>query len=177
MQILQRATCITIALLLSACAATVTRPTGQAAVQSTAPVKNVALEITGPPAIQASSDWHTFRAEWRSAFEAAAAARGMGASFVENSAAAAPASGTVLVKVNVNDYRYLTPGARFGLGIMTGNAFINANAQYFQYPGAKLIGDRKFSTTSSAWQGVFSAMTDKQVRAISDEIINDLGTR
>jgi hypothetical protein len=66
------------------------------------------------------------------------------------------------------------PPARFGFGIMTGNAFIDADAQYIEYPGAKSIATRKFATSSSAWQGVFSAMTDKQVRAISDDIVAEL---
>lgn len=176
MSFAHRTAVLATALLLSACAATVSRPAGQAAVQSTAPVRDVALQITAPPAIQASSDWRAFQAEWRTAFEAAATAKGLRASYVEG-AAANPEPGTVLVKVNVNDYRYITPAARFGLGIMSGNAYIDANAQYIQYPDAKVIGDRKFSTSSSAWQGVFSAMTDKQVRAISDEIVTDLSSR
>ncbi len=172
----QRLAVIATALLLSACAATVTRPTGQAAVQAAAPVRNVALQITAPPTIQASSDWRTFQAEWRSAFEAAANAKGLASSYLEGTAAE-PAPGSVLVKVDVNDYRYITPLARFGLGIMSGNAYVDANAQYIQYPGGTVIGERKFSTSSSAWQGVFSAMTDKQVRAISDEIVTDLAAR
>lgn len=177
MLIVQRAALVATALLLSACAATVSRPTGQAVVQPVAPVQNVALQITAPTAIAASSDWRTFQAEWRTAFEAAAQQKGLKASYVETAGAAEPAAGTVLVKVNVNDYRYITPAARFGLGIMSGNAYIDANAQYIQFPGAKVIGDRKFSTSSTAWQGIFSAMTDKQVRAISDEIVTDLVVR
>jgi hypothetical protein len=57
---------------------------------------------------------------------------------------------------------------------MTGNAFIDADAVYIEFPEAKEIGTRKFFTSSSAWEGVFSAMTNKQVRAISDEIIVEL---
>jgi hypothetical protein len=161
------------ACLLSACAATVSQPAGQAQVQTAAPVKSLSLLITGDVKAESAADWQTFRAEWRSAFTAAAAARGVAANYLEAEPTTPPASG-VLVKMKVNDYRYLTPGARFGFGIMTGNAYIDADAQYIEYPGAKPLATRKFSTSSSAWQGVFSAMTDKQVRAISDEVVAEL---
>jgi hypothetical protein len=36
------------------------------------------------------------------------------------------------------------------------------------------LGTRKYATTSSAWQGVVSAMTNKQVAALSTEIVQDL---
>jgi len=68
----------------------------------------------------------------------------------------------------------LTPGARYGFGIMTGNAFIDAEAEFIALPAKKSVGSRKYQTSSSAWQGVFSAMTDKQVLAISNEIIREI---
>jgi len=132
--------------------------------------------ITGSPTIQASPDWHTFRAEWRTAFTAAAAAAAIQASYLE-SETPEPGPGTVLIRVTVNEYRYLTPGARFGFGIMTGNAFVDAEAEFIEFPAKRSIGKRKYGTSSSAWQGVFSAMTDKQVRALSDSMLQDLTRR
>ena len=159
---------------LSGCAASVTRPSGsQQELQAQARPTAVAFVITGKPSIQASSDWHTFRAEWRTAFASVVAGAGLPFSYHETDTIEA-IPGTVLVKINVNDYRYLTPGARYGFGIMTGNAFIDANAEFITYPERKSIGTRKYSTSSSAWQGVFSAMTDKQVLAISNEIVQEL---
>ena len=109
----------------------------------------------------------------RTAFANAATGAALPFTYYESEAIDA-ASGTVLVKMTVNDYRYLTPGARFGFGIMTGNAFIDADAEFTLFPTRKTIGTRKYSTSSSAWQGVFSAMTDKQVLAISNEIVQEL---
>jgi hypothetical protein len=37
-----------------------------------------------------------------------------------------------------------------------------------------VVGTRRYATSSSAWEGVFSAMTDKQVLAISNGIVRDL---
>jgi len=165
-------------LALAGCAATVTRPTDapSAALQPSARPASVALLITGTPTVQASADWQTFRAEWRTAFTAAAAAAAMPATYLE-SEATDHAPGTVLIRVTVNEYRYLTPGARFGFGIMTGNAFVDAEAEFIEFPAKRSIGKRKYGTTSSAWQGVFSAMTDKQVRALSDSMLQDLTRR
>ena len=111
---------------LSGCAANVTRPTGtQEEIHVQGKPAAVALVITGNSTIQASQDWHTFRAEWRTAFASVAAGAGLPFSYHETDTFDATA-GTMLVKLNVNDYRYLTPGARYGFGIMTGNAFIDA---------------------------------------------------
>lgn len=162
------------AVALTGCAATVDKGAG-GGLQPAARAGTAALLIQGTPAVQASADWHTFRAEWRTAFSAAAGAKGLKSEYLESPAPQAP--GTVLVKVFVNDYRYLTPGARYGLGVMTGNAFIDAEAEFVEYPGERSLGKRKFATSSSAWQGIFSAMTDKQVRAISDEMIAEIAPK
>ena len=166
---------VAFAIALSGCAATVNRPSsGEAGLlmPSVAPNK-VALLITGNSTVQASADWQAFRAEWRTAFNAAASAAGLAFSYLESEPTDQPI-GTTLVKISVNDYRYLTPGARFGLGIMTGNAFIDSDAEFIELPAKRLLGTRKYATSSSAWQGVFSAMTDKQVSALSTEIVQEL---
>ena len=84
--------------------------------------------------------------------------------------------GTLLV-VNINDYRYLTPGARYGFGVMTGNAFIDSSVEYRDLKTGAVLGEKRFNTTSSAWQGVFSPMTDKQVQAIATEIAGEIKGR
>jgi hypothetical protein len=57
---------------------------------------------------------------------------------------------------------------------MTGNAFVDADAEFFEFPNKRSIGKRKYATSSTAWQGIFSAMTDKQLRAISDTMMQEL---
>ena len=162
------------AVALSGCAANVTKPAGsQQSLELQGKPTAVALLITGNANTQASQDWQTFRAEWRTAFASVAAGAGLPFSYHETDVIDA-AAGTVLVKMTVNDYRYLTSGARYGLGIMTGNAFIDADAEFVALPARKSVGSRKYATSSSAWEGVFSAMTDKQVLAISNEIIQEL---
>ncbi len=166
---------VTLAIALSGCAANVTRPTlSQAPVfASSVTPKTIAVVITGSSTIKASSDWNTFCAEWRSALTSAAAAAGLSFAYFESEPVDQPA-GTTLVNISVKDYRYLTPGARFGLGVMSGNAFIDADAEFFELPSKRILGTQKYATSSSAWQGVLSAMTDKQVLAISKEIIQEV---
>lgn len=164
------------AFALGGCAATVSRTgaSDEPELRATAvPTKKVALFITGTPAIQKSADWHTFRAEWRTAFESAASEAGLSFDYFEAEPNGQPA-GTTLVKISVNDYRYLTTGARYGFGVLTGNAFIEADAAFIELPSRRHLGTRKYATTSTAWQGVFSAMTSKQVAALSTEIVQDL---
>ena len=160
--------------VLTGCAASVSRPSGGSSTPIVPSIKPaaVALHIGGSPTIQGSSDWQTFRAEWRSAFTEAAREAGYTASYLETLPTEQP-DGTILVDVNVKDYRYLTAGARYGFGIMTGNAYVNADAQFIEFPGNRTIGTRVYSTSSTAWQGVFSAMTAKQLRAISDAMLKE----
>lgn len=164
------------ALALGGCAATVSNtPSADApALRAPAvPVNKVALVITGQPAARGSAEWQTFRAEWRTAFDTAARAAGLGFAYFDTEPASQPA-GTTLVRISVNDYRYLTSGARYGFGVMTGNAFIDADVHFIEMPAKRPLGTRKYTTTSTAWQGIFSAMTDKQVAALSTEIVQDL---
>ncbi|MCD4530151.1 MULTISPECIES: hypothetical protein [Pseudomonas] len=78
------------------------------------------------------------------------------------------------IKINVSNFRYLTPGARYGAGVMVGNAWVNSSADYSDLKTGRLIGTRTYDTSSSAWEGVMSAMTQEQVQAISQKIIADI---
>ena len=164
------------ALLLAGCAATVNRgEPGQApVVVSKAAQGKIVMLVKGSDEISRSRDWNEFRAEWKTAMEAAAAGAGMGFAFVDQEPAAHNDSGTLVV-VDINDYRYLSAGARLMLGILVGNAYIDAKAAYFELPERRAFAERKYNTSSSAWQGIFSAMTAKQIAAICAEIVGELG--
>lgn len=124
--------CLSLAALLGACAASVKKDPGADKVAvPAASAKRMVLQMTGPVEVVQSKDWEPFKGEWRSALGGAASSAGMSFESVEAAgvAAAADRAGT-LVKVDVKDYRYVTPGARFGLGVMTGNAFVDANVSF-----------------------------------------------
>jgi hypothetical protein len=136
-------------------------------------VKTIVLNVTGSKAIMDSGDWEQFKGEWRAAMKAAAGSIGATVVAQEGEPKATGAPG-VLIVVEVADYHYLSPGARYAFGVMTGNAYINSTVQFRDLTTGNLQGERKYDTSSSAWQGIFSAMTEKQVQAICKQIVGEL---
>ena len=81
---------------------------------------------------------------------------------------------STLVVVKVRNYKYLTPESRIGLGIFAGNAYVNAEVEFYELPTKKLIGSRIYETSTSAAEGILSATTRKQVLAMSAEIVDEI---
>lgn len=165
-------------LVLTGCAANVQRQGSaeQKLALSPAAAKHVTLDVRGSKELAASKDWEQFRNEWRVGMTEATAAAGMTLTPID-AALASAAEPSTLVAVNINDYRYITRGARVAAGIMTGNAYIDADVSFVELPAATPMGTRKYATTSSAMQGVFAPMTENQIRGICDEIIKDMARR
>ena len=170
-----RISSIVLAALLAGCAATVQAPTAdQPRIDvPAAAAKKIVLVVKGSDKAAASGDWEPLRAEWRSAMSAAAADAAIAFEWRDSEARLPRGAGTAVV-VKVNDYRYLSTGARFGLGAFAGNAFMDADVVFRDLQSGRAFGNRKYNTSSTAWQGVFSAMTSKQVEAISKEIVSEV---
>ncbi|MDO9420171.1 MAG: hypothetical protein Q7T66_05865 [Herminiimonas sp.] len=162
-------------ILLSGCAASVQKSSTHATVIGipAASTKQIVLNVTGKPELLESADWEQFKGEWRAAMKAAAAS--IGAKFSSQDSKPQPTGevGTLVV-VNINDYRYVSPGARYGLGVLTGNAYMDAKVQFNDLETGSSFGERAYNSSSTAWQGVFSAMTEKQVQAMCLEIVNEI---
>lgn len=158
--------------LLSACAATVQRPAAAPVdpVTINGDVRQVVLVVEGSDVARAQDDWADFRALWNDAIRTSASAAGLQGSVRDSRPVSLDPAGVVVV-VRVDSYRYVSTGARYGLGVMTGNAHIKANAQFIEVPGGRVAATRTYDTTSSAWQGIFAPMTTKQVQAITDQIV------
>ena len=62
---------------------------------------------------------------------------------LEAEPANAAADARTLIVVTVNDYRYISPGARYGFGVFAGNAFVDADAKFFEQPSRRELGTRK----------------------------------
>lgn len=164
-----------VAAMLGGCAATVqqaesSRPEIDV---PAAAARKVVLVVTGSDRAAGSSDWEALRGEWRSAMAAATAGAGLGFEWRDSLANLPRTPGTMAV-VKVNDYRYLSTGARYGLGALAGNAFIDSDVSFRELPSGKVLGSRKYNTSSTAWQGIFSAMTSKQVQAICEQIVAEI---
>ncbi len=160
--------------LLAGCAAAVKKNDHDAPIKVGAEAtKAIVLNMTGSKDSVESKDWEPFKGIWREAMKEEADA--VGASFTAQEGAPQPsgAPGTLLA-INITDFRYISTGARYGFGVMTGNAFVNADVSYRDLKTGEAWGERHYDTSSTAWQGVFSAMTDKQVHALCKEIVTTL---
>ena len=161
---------------LAGCAATVHKNTAAGAAQAHVPAaasNNIVLNIEGGPKCAKSDDWAGFRGAWRDALAAEASAQAIPFSMQDGPAKPTGQNGT-LVAVHVNDYHWVSNGARYGLGIFTGNAFIDAQVRYLDLKTGQVFAEEKIDTSSTAWQGVFSAMTDKQLAAVAKETVKDI---
>jgi hypothetical protein len=166
------------AVILAGCAATVTKPTAQTPALAIPPAsaRLVVLHVTGSETALKSADWEILKGEWRTAMKSATDSRGIAVRFQDTAPAPSAEDGTLVV-VRVADYRYVSPGARFGFGVFTGNAFMDAKVEFIDLRDGRRFGERQYNTSSSAWQGIFSAMTDKQLAAMANEIAGEITRR
>lgn len=165
---------LVLTLLLSGCAATVNRAGGEAPLTlSPAAKQRVVLVVQGSETAKSGSNWEEIRTLWKEAMTAATTSAHMGFEY-RDTTSGTPTTAATMVNVQINDYRYISQGARFAMGVMLGNAFMDADIAFVELPSGKAAGTRKFNTQSSGRQGIFSAMTDKQIRAMCEEIVRDI---
>lgn len=164
--------------LMVGCAANVKRPGAPAESLAipTSATSTIYLLVKSEAKHDESEDWELFRAEWRTAMASVAESAGRRFVHLEATPESFDGPGTLVV-VDVSDYRYLSAGARYGFGVMTGNAYIDADAEFYVVPEMQNAGSRKYATSSTAWQGIFSAMTSKQVEAIAEQMLKDIDSR
>jgi hypothetical protein len=158
--------------LLSGCAASVKSGGTEVLTIEESAKKNLVVNIQGNGKVRQNDDWIRLRQEWNEALKNEADRAGY---HLTESHVANPAEKEgVGIKINVTNFRYLTPGSRYVAGVMVGNAWINSSADYSDLKSGRLIGTRTYDTSSSAWEGVMSAMTQEQVEAIAQQIISDI---
>jgi hypothetical protein len=165
---------LTMFLLLAGCASTVQK-SGQSA---PIPVggeagKPIVLNMTGSAVSTTAKDWNDFKGLWRDACTQESATVGAVFSMQDGQAKPTGDAGTLVV-VDVADYRYVSTGARIMFGVMTGNAFINAQVTFRDLKNGDVRATKTYDTTSTAWQGIYSGMTTKQVRAMCHEIVGEV---
>jgi hypothetical protein len=137
--------------------------------------KRLILNMTGPAAVTQAKDWPAFQEEWRATFLDHAKAAGVAFEVQKGEARSIGESGTLL-QVYVNDYHMVGIGSRIFFGVMTGNAYIDAKANFTDLNDGKEFGERLYNTTSTAWGGVFAKMTPQQVDFIASQVFAELAT-
>jgi hypothetical protein len=138
-----------------------------------ASAKHLVLNMTGSPAVTSAKDWPKFQKEWRDNFAEYAKTAGVTFEVQDGEAAPIGQPGTLL-KVYVNDYRFVGIGSRIMFGVMTGNAYIDAKATFCDLNSGGEYGQRIYNTSSTAWAGIFATMTPKQVDIIGQQVFADL---
>jgi hypothetical protein len=134
---------------------------------------NRVMNFKGTKNVETDSDWTLLKSAWTNSLKAEASSSGYQLSEQVGQPSASSSNG-VLVVVNVSDFRYLSTGARYAAGVMVGNAWVNSKVDFLDLKSGQVIGARTYDTKSTAWEGVLSAMTEKQVQAISRQIIADI---
>lgn len=167
-------TCSAAVLALTGCAASVKSGGTENLIIQDQAKKNLVVTIDGTSKVEENEDWLRLKQEWNEALRIEAIRAGI--NLTGDKTALAADGDAVCVKINVTNFRYLTPGARYGAGVMVGNAWINSSAEYSYLKSQKLIGSKTYDTSSSALEGVMSAMTKEQAEAISKKIISDVKT-
>ena len=138
--------------------------------------KKVVLTMTGPRNVIEAKDWAEFKREWRETFGEHAKQAGIAYTFSDTEVKPSGEDGTILA-VEVTDYRIVGIGARIFLGVMTGNAFIEAKVKALSLRDGTTFGEQQYSTSSSAWGGVFAKVTPQQVDSIATNIFRDLTSK
>jgi uncharacterized lipoprotein YmbA len=138
--------------------------------------KKVVLNMSGAKTSVEAKDWASFKEEWRATFAEHAKDAGIAFAMQEGEARPGGEAGTLL-NVYVNDYRQVGIGARIFLGVMTGNAFIDAKVSFSDLNNGTRFGEQVHNTSSSAWSGVFAKVTPQQVDAIATDVFREIKTR
>lgn len=161
-------------LLLTACAATIKKDATDAAIKLPRGASSkLVLNVGGTTASLNSSDWEAFKLEWKEKFAEQAKLAGTAFEMQDGPAKPTGQNGTLL-SVYVEDYRFMRPGVRYAVGVFGGNAFIESKLTFSDLKSGVAYGSQTANTSSSAWQGVFSAMTNKQVEAIAASVFKQL---
>jgi hypothetical protein len=170
-----RLSALAAAVSLAGCAANVVK--GGAAVDVPAASSHrLTLNIAPAGKAAGSADWAGFRGSFRDAISTEASAENLPFEMQDGPAKPTGQPGT-LVAITVNDYHWVSTGARYGVGVMTGNAYVDARISFLDAQTGRSFGEETVNTSSSAWQGIFSAMTDKQLAAIAKTVVGDVKKR
>lgn len=136
-----------------------------------AAAKKLVLSIDGSATATGADSWSSLTSAFHVGCTEEATSAGVQLEFQDGAARATGEPGSLLA-MYVNDFRYISTGMRVGIGIMSGNAFIDANTKFLDLQNGTLWGERPYMTKSSAWEGVGSAMTAKQAQAICKNMID-----
>lgn len=158
--------------MLGGCAAKVKSGGSDALAIPESAKQNLVVSIKGENQVEQNPDWNLLKRDWNNAL--AVEARQAGFNLTESPSVTTGAEDGVGISINVSKFRYIEPGSRYVGGALVGNAWVFSRADFSDLKSGAPIGSRTYNTESSAWEGIASAMTQKQVQAIAKQLISDI---
>ncbi|MFZ6044708.1 hypothetical protein ACFW0H_01060 [Pseudomonas sp. CR3202] len=155
-------------MLLTGCAADSTQelPASPLAVPSDSRTQLIVNFKAGNEVFR-NAHWDQFKSSWRAAIQSEASTYGYSVTEQVGPITTASAPGLLLV-IKVNDFRYVTESEG------ADDASIDARVIYLDAQTAKEYGERTYSSSSSAWEGISSERTDVQIQAFAKGIVNEI---
>lgn len=135
--------------------------------------KKVIFLIDGNDSVKSGKHWELFLEDWNSSMTAATTEANIGFMMI-GSEDKIPSEVATLVRVTVNDYRYMAQWARYMVGVLAGNAYMDVTVEFLELPSRKQLASRSYKTSTSGGQGIFSAASPKQIEAVSVEIVGEI---
>ncbi|WP_339543186.1 hypothetical protein [Pseudomonas sp. JAI120] len=133
---------------------------------------NLVVSIKGEGPLEQNPDWTLLKRDWNNALQVEA--RQAGFNVTETPSVTKSDQDGVGITISVSKFRYIEPGSRYVAGALVGNAWVFSRADFSDLKSGAPIGSRTYDTSSSAWEGIASAMTQKQVQAIAKQLISDI---
>lgn len=162
-------------LLFAGCAATVTKngPSQTPLNVSASAKKDIIFQVKPARGMPGAGNWDALKNDWRYGMALAADKASMHLTWQDGDAIQNEAPG-VFVVVNVRNFQYMEPESRLLGGVLAGNAYLNAEIEFYELPMKRLLGTRVYGTSTSAMEGIFSATTKEQIKAMSTEIVKEI---
>lgn len=133
--------------------------------------QKLVLSIDGSATATGADSWASLTSAFQEGCKEEATTAGVPIEFQTGAARPTGEPGALLA-MHVNDFRYISTGMRLGIGVMSGNAFIDAKTKFLDLQSGAVWGERPYMTKSSAMEGIGSAMTAKQAQAICKNMID-----
>lgn len=121
----------------------------------------VVLNVAAAPQAPRGADWETFRAEWRSAFEAEARAAGVAFVWQDGPVKPLDQAGTLLA-VQVNDWRRAVAAS----AAPSGGGKVDARVRYLSLADGRPFGERAVSADDGP--------SARQLQAIAQDVMRNL---
>lgn len=84
------------------------------------------------------------------------------------------ANPTIIVEIVVNQFRFVSAGARIGAGVGAGEAILGGTISLFDQSNRNKLGEYEFLEKSGTQQGIMSDKTSNQEEILANKVISIL---